>query len=457
MVLSSAPKSGDVAPVRVALVHLGCARNQIDSEVMLGHLADQGVYLASCVEDAEVAILNTCAFIGPAREESEARIRDLVARKQAGELKGVVVAGCLPQLRLSEVEERFPEVDAFLQLSDYSEVPNIVSRVAGGARDLRRAVSGAPKNTSSDRVRLLASPPSYAYLRISEGCDHQCSFCIIPTIRGKMRSKPIETLVEEARQIADLGVPEIVVVAEDSTGYGRDLGQRHLLPRAIEALADVPGIAWVRVMYAYPNDFPWDLTRLLREHPRVVPYLDIPTQHIATNMLRAMRRAGSGDAVRAVLERLRSEVPGIALRTTLLVGFPGESEADFAELEQFVESFAFDRLGAFAYSPEPGTSGYGLPGRVDAALAEARRSRLLELQGRIVRAANQARVGETLPVLIDEVDGKSFVGRTERDAPEVDCAVLGRSRRALEAGSMIRARVLGVSEDGYDLRVEVVS
>ncbi|MBK9385199.1 MAG: 30S ribosomal protein S12 methylthiotransferase RimO [Planctomycetes bacterium] len=456
MVLSSAPKSGGSAPVRVALVHLGCARNQIDSEVMLGHLADQGVYIASCVEDAEVAILNTCAFIGPAREESEARIRDLVARKLAGELKGVVVAGCLPQLRLSEVEGRFPEVDAFLQLSDYSEVPNIVSRVAGGERDLRRAVSGAPKNTSSDRVRLLASPPSYAYLRISEGCDHQCSFCIIPTIRGKMRSKPIETLVEEARQIADLGVPEIVVVAEDSTGYGRDLGQRHLLPRAIEALADVPGIQWVRVMYAYPNDFPWELTRLLREHPRVVPYLDIPVQHIATNMLRAMRRAGSGDAVRAVLERLRSEVPGIALRSTFLVGFPGETDADFAELEHFVESFRFDRLGAFSYSPEPGTHGYGLPGRVDDALAETRRARILEIQGRIVREANLRRVGETVPVLIDEVDGKSFVGRTERDAPEVDCAARGRSRRALEAGSMVRARVLGVSEDGYDLRVEVV-
>jgi ribosomal protein S12 methylthiotransferase len=442
--------------VRVALVHLGCARNQIDSEVMLGHLADQGVYIASCVEDAEVAILNTCAFIGPAREESEARIRDLVTRKLAGELKGVVVAGCLPQLRLSEVEERFPDVDAFLQLSDYSEVPNIVSRVAGGARDLRRAVSGAPKNTTSDRVRLLASPPSYAYLRISEGCDHQCSFCIIPTIRGKMRSKPIEMLVEEARQIADLGVPELVVVAEDSTGYGRDLGQRHLLPRAIEALADVPGIQWVRVMYAYPNDFPWELTRLLRDHPRVVPYLDIPVQHIATNMLRAMRRAGSGDAVRALLERLRSEVPGIALRTTFLVGFPGETDADFAELEQFVESFQFDRLGAFSYSPEPGTHGYGLPGRVDAALAETRRARILEIQSGIVREANLRRVGQTLPVLIDEVDGKSFVGRTERDAPEVDCAVSGRSRLALEAGSMVRARVLGVSEDGYDLRVEVV-
>lgn len=456
MVSSPAPKSADAAPVRVALVHLGCARNQIDSEVMLGHLADRGVYIASSVEDAEVAILNTCAFIGPAREESEARIRELVARKQAGELKGVVVAGCLPQLRLSEVEARFPEVDAFLQLSDYSEVPNIVSRVAGGARDLRRAVSGAPKTTGSDRVRLLASPPSYAYLRISEGCDHQCSFCIIPTIRGKMRSKPIETLVEEARQIADLGVPEIVVVAEDSTGYGRDLGQRHLLPRAIEALADVPGIEWVRVMYAYPNDFPWDLTRLLREHPHVVPYLDIPVQHIATPMLRAMRRAGSGDAVRAVLDRLREEVPGIALRTTFLVGFPGETEADFAELERFVEGFRFDRLGAFAYSPEPGTHGYGLPGRVDAELAEARRARLLELQAGIVREANLARVGRTLPILVDEVNGRDFVARTERDAPEVDCAALGRSKKPLESGSLREARVVGVSEDGYDLRVEVL-
>jgi len=451
-----APAAPRARPVRTSLVHLGCARNLVDSEVILGRLAEGGCVVCADPDDAEVAVLNTCAFIGPAREESREAIRDLVRRKRRGRLRALVVVGCLPERIGAALVEEFPEVDAFAPLSDYAEIASLVRRVAGGRPGPRFLDAGRPKGAESDRIRLLSTPRSYAYLRLAEGCDHACSFCAIPGMRGKMRSKPLETIEAEARDLAALGVRELVLVAEDSTGYGRDLYGRSRLADAIERAAGVGGVGWVRVMYAYPNAFPWEIARVLRENPRVVEYLDIPIQHIADGVLRAMRRASSGDAVRGILSRLREEVPGIALRTTLLVGFPGETEGDFARLLDFVQEFRFERLGAFAYSPEEGTAAFEVRADVPAEVAEARRAAILEAQREIMRARNASLVGADLEVLVDgPAPGGGVLGRTRADAPEVDGTVRLAGGSA-EAGEFVRARIVGVDPSGYDLRAEAV-
>ena len=304
-------------PAIVSLVHLGCARNLIDSELILGRLVDEGLIVSGDPEQADTVVLNTCSFIGPARAESEAQIKRLCAKKKRGELERVVVAGCLVQRFQRELEKRFPLVDVFAEISDGKALAHSIRALSEGHSVPRYLSNGGLREAGRDASRLLSTPHSFAYLRISHGCDHKCSFCAIPAIRGPHRSKRPDDVLAEARELIDAGVKELVLVAEDSTAWGRDMGLE--LPDLVEALADLEGQHRVRVMYAYPNRFPWRLTEVMRAHENVVPYLDIPMQHIATPMLRAMRRAGSGDQVRKILDRLKSDVPGITLRTTLLI------------------------------------------------------------------------------------------------------------------------------------------
>ncbi|NOT29487.1 MAG: 30S ribosomal protein S12 methylthiotransferase RimO [Planctomycetes bacterium] len=422
-------------------MHLGCARNLIDSEVMLARMAEQGCVVSGALEDADVGIVNTCSFIGPARAESEGVIRDLIERKRRGELRAVVVAGCLVQRYRHALVSRFPEVDLFAEISDYSAL-------AGAVRDLGRHVegprylaAGGLREPEREGARLLATPGSYAYLRISLGCDHTCAFCAIPSIRGPHRSKRPEAVLDEARELIGAGVKELVLVAEDSTAWGRDIGSE--LPALVEALAELDGPHQVRIMYAYPHHFPWGLVPLLRDHPRVVKYLDIPVQHVSTSVLRAMRRAGSGDAVRAILDRLLSEVPGITLRTTLLLGYPGETEADVRELIEFVRTYRLGRLGAFPYSPEEGTHGNTLVERVPAEVIERRLAALFAARDEVLRASQQALVGNTLEVLVDELHGEHAIARTAMDAPEVDLVAEVRGCKA-PVGARIRVGVAGL-------------
>jgi len=427
-------------PTTVSLVHLGCARNLIDSEVMLARLAEEGCVVSGALEDAQVGIVNTCSFIGPARAESEGTIRDLLARKKRGELEAVVVAGCLVQRYRRGLLARFPEVDLFAEISDYTALARAVRELPRGKskRGPRYLEAGGLRAPEREGSRLLATPGSYAYLRISHGCDHTCAFCAIPSIRGPHRSKRPEAVLDEARELIGAGVKELVLVAEDSTAWGRDFGSE--LPALVEALAELDGPQRVRVMYAYPHRFPWALTPLLRDHPRVVPYLDVPVQHASTRVLRAMRRAGSGDDVRAILDRILAEVPGITLRTTLLLGYPGEREEDVDELVDFVRRYRFGRLGAFPYSPEEGTHGASLGERVPDEVIEARLARVFAARDEVLRASQAERVGSTLEVLIDEVHGERAIGRTERDAPEVDLVaeVLGGT---VAVGERVRVHV----------------
>lgn len=437
--------------IRISLVHLGCARNQVDSEVILGRLAQEGMTVCGDLDDAEVAVVNTCSFIGPAREESFAAIGKVLERKHSGQLKAVLVAGCLAEQFRGEIEARAPGVDAILPLSDYSQISEVVRRAVRG-EDARACPGGRPKDVGSDRLRFLTTPNSYAYLRISEGCDHTCTFCIIPSIRGRMRSKPIPALVEEAKQLAALGVKELILVAEDSTWYGRDLGGGEpKLPELCEQLAQVSGIQWIRILYAYPNAFPWKLTEVMKRNPKVLPYLDIPIQHIADPMLRAMRRAGSGDQVRTILNRLREEVPKIVLRTTVILGFPGESEEDFKTLLRFLEEFRFERLGAFAFCDEEKADSFALAGKVDPKIGEERRLAVMQVQERLIAQRNRSLIGKKIRVLVDgEHSPGVFLARSAADAPEIDCSVIFQ-RNNLKVGNLLEARVTAVSPDGYDL------
>jgi ribosomal protein S12 methylthiotransferase len=440
------------------MVSLGCARNLVDSEVLLGHVVEEGLQVVSEAEDADVVIVNTCGFIDTAKQESIDTILSVSRLKKEGNLKGVIAVGCLAQRYGEQLAEQIPELDGVFGLSDYSGVPTVVRKIVNGS-DKRWSATidgGKPKGPRSDTKRFLLTPLSFAYLRISEGCDHTCTFCAIPSMRGRNRSKPIEVLVEEAQSLAAAGIKELVVVAEDSTAYGLDLHKKRQIHTLLEQLAEVDGIEWVRLMYAYPHTVLPELTTFLREHPSAVKYLDIPIQHISSPMLRAMKRGVKSEQVRGILDRLREEVPGIAVRSTLITGFPGETDQDFEELKQLVLDYKFERLGVFTYSREETTPAFDMADQVPAEVAEARAAELMALQQKVMREFHEAKVGETLDVLVDGYDehAERMVGRTYADAPEVDGRVL-LAKDSAKVGDLVRAKITSAGD--YEWTAEVSS
>ena len=442
--------------IRVSLVSLGCARNLVDSEVLLGHVVEEGLQVVQDAEDADVVVVNTCGFIESAKQESIDTILSVLRLKQDGNLKGVIAVGCLAQRYGDELKKSVSELDAVFGLSDYSGIPAVVRRIVNGSsrRWVATVDGGKPKGPRSDQKRFLLTPKSFAYLRISEGCDHTCTFCAIPSMRGRNRSKPIDVLVDEARALAAAGVQELVVVAEDSTAYGLDTTRKRQIHALLENLGEVEGIRWLRLMYAYPHTVLPELTTFLREHPKAVKYLDIPIQHISSSMLKSMKRGVSGEQVRGILDRLRAEVPGIAVRSTLIAGFPGESEADFEAAKELVASYRFERLGVFPYSQEEGTPAFDLPDQVPAKVTESRVAELMELQCSVMRGFHESLVGKTLPVLVDgcDADGKRVVARTWADAPEVDGRVL-LPKGCAEPGQWLDVKITGASD--YELTATV--
>ena len=438
--------------IRVSLVSLGCARNLVDSEVLLGHVVEEGLSVVQDAEDADVVVVNTCGFIESAKQESIDTILAVARLKKDGILKGVIAVGCLAQRYGEELRKSIPELDAVFGLSDYSGVPAVVRRIVNGSdrRWVATVDGGKPKGPRSDQKRVLLTPKSFAYLRISEGCDHKCTFCAIPQMRGRNRSKPMDVLVEEAQTLAAAGLKELVVVAEDSTAYGLDLHKKRQIHTLLEQLGDVAGIEWIRLMYAYPHTVAPELTTFLREHKKAVKYLDIPIQHISSPMLRAMKRGVSSEQVRGILDRLREEVPGIAVRSTLITGFPGETDEHFAELRALIASYRFERLGVFPYSREETTPAHDMADQVPTTVAEARARELMDLQRSVMLSFQQGFVGKTLPVLVDgyDAEAKRLVGRTYADAPEVDCHVL-LPKGAAEPGTFVSATITAASD--YEL------
>jgi ribosomal protein S12 methylthiotransferase len=435
----------------VHFLSLGCPKNRLDTEVMIGSLALAGFRVAEDVADADVAVVNTCSFIESAREESVQAILDVCDRKEAGALRAVVVAGCLPQRYANEIAKELPEVDAFVGTGDFTRLPAILEEALAGRGGVYVEAGRTHLYDETD-PRVLIGSPHTAYVKLSEGCDRVCAFCAIPGIRGRFQSRTAASLVAEARQLAALGVKEINLVAQDSTSWGKDLPGRPRLPEVLHELDRVEGLRWIRLLYLYPSAVSDDLLETLASGKRLLPYVDVPLQHASDRILRAMKRGTTARRQRELVMRLRSKVPGVTLRTTVIVGFPGETDADFAELCDFVREVRFDRLGAFRYSDEEGTTARDLPGKVPRDVARARHRELLALQRGIMAEQLEALVGTEAEVLVDDDAPGRTHGRMASQAPEIDGVVFLHG--PVRTGDLVRARITGAR--GADLDAEVL-
>ncbi len=407
----------------VRMVTLGCSKNQVDSEKLLGQLDSTRFRVAHDNGPMpHTVIINTCGFIQDAKQESIDEILEWALLRKRGDIQELIVMGCLSERYRKELEEEIPEVDAWFGV----EGPQALLARLGQSHQLFRP------------TRILANPGHYAYLKVSEGCDRSCSFCAIPRIRGAHRSLAPDELVAEARLLAAKGVRELLLVAQDLSQYGRDLpGGRSRLLFLLHALADVDGIEWIRLHYAYPVGFPMGVLSFMRAHPKICRYLDIPFQHISDPLLRSMRRGHNRRSTMALIERMRQQVPGLALRTTLLLGYPGETEKDYQLLTDFVKTVRFERLGVFTYSAEEGTPAYALGDTVPDAVKQERAARIMEIQESISLQHNQSHIGNRIRVIIDAEEADVYTGRTEYDSPEVDNEVLIRKDRKLSVGELV--------------------
>lgn len=425
------------------MVSLGCPKNLVDSEVMLGTLKHKGYELTPDPAAADVIVVNTCTFIEPARRESIDTILEMAGHKKTGRCRRLVVAGCMVQRNHDELRKALPEIDALVGLNDIERIAEACTLEAGARFEPSR--TRATYLYSHASPRLLATPRHTAYVKISEGCDHTCSFCAIPSFRGLQRSRPIASIVEEARALAAAGVVEINLIAQDTTDYGRDLAGGASAAGLLRALDAVEGIRWIRVLYAYPNRITPDFVEALASGDRVARYLDVPLQHADAALLKAMRRGGSAAAHMKLVETLRREVHGIAIRTTFIVGFPGETKERFRALCSFVRDAEFDHVGVFTYSEEKGTEAAGRPDDVPAAVKEERRLELMSIQERVAARRSRALLGRTVDVLVDGAPEDSdllLCGRTEGQAPEIDGRViLTDAPGPLSPGTFVRARI----------------
>lgn len=449
---------GDLA--KVALVTLGCAKNLVDSEIMAGLLASGGFASTSSPEDADVAIVNTCAFIGPAQKESIDRILELAALKREGRLGGLIVAGCLAQRFQGEILREIPEVDAVVGTGQVEAIARVAHRVRLGASAPLLEVGPAGTAVDLAAHRAVSTPRHVAYLRIADGCDFRCTFCIIPTLRGDLRSRPLESVVEEARRLADGGTRELLLIAQDSTSYGEDRYGVSRLPELLRALAGVPGIEWIRVHYTHPKTWTEELIRAFEEEPKICRYVDIPLQHVTDPMLRRMRREVRRADTDRLMETLRSRLPGVAIRTHFIVGFPGETDEDFEELLRTVERAAYDHVGCFAYSREEGTPAGRMKEQLPERVKLERRRRLMAVQRDVAARVWGAWVGREVPARVDGPAARAGVweGRVEQQGYEVDGKTLIRTRAGsapLEPGSRVMVRIRAVR--GYDLDGEVLA
>jgi ribosomal protein S12 methylthiotransferase len=439
---------------KVHLCSLGCPKNQVDAEVMLGQLVREGYQVTLDPDDADVLIVNTCSFIQPAKEESIDTILEMARYKTSAAGRKLVVTGCLAERYGTELRRAMPEVDAFVGTGDFLRLPEILRdaglRTAGGPVAYVGAQHVLPNH---EAPRILTGQSYSAYLKISEGCNHHCAFCIIPKIRGRHESRPLDDLVAEVEGLAAQGVRELNLIAQDLTAYGRDLPERSTLAELLRELARAGGIEWIRLLYCYPNFVTGELLDTIAAEPKVCPYVDMPLQHGSDRMLRAMRRERSADSLRRLVGQVRSRIPHVTLRTSFIVGFPGETEADFAELCRFVSELEFERVGVFRYSQEENTEAGGMPGQVPERVKKDRWDRLMRCQREIARQKNAAWVGRVVPVLAcgDDEDGKS-IGRTVAQAPEIDGVVFLEGD--LETGEIGAVRITKSTD--YDLYGETL-
>ena len=431
---------------KVGFISLGCPKNLVDSEVMLGLLERQGHTITADRAEAEVIVVNTCSFIEGSKQESIDSILEAAELKKTGACKRLIVTGCLSERYPGEIRSDLPEVDAILGTN---QIPEIVRAVSGKAIPPPASFGRGDADLylyDHKTPRVLATPPYTAYIKIAEGCDHTCAFCIIPKLRGPFRSRSIHSIVQEARGLAARGVKEITLVSQDTTGFGADLGIEEGLASLLEALDRVESLNWIRFLYVYPNVVSERLLRVMADGARICRYIDLPLQHVSSRILRGMRRGGNRSSLTKMIDRIRRGVPGLTLRTTMLVGFPGETERDFEELREFCREMEFDRLGVFAYSDEQDTASWGLGGKVPARVAERRRRELMQQQAGISRRSNRRLVGRESPILVEGPSEESDLlaqGRLESQAPEIDgvCLINDSQVGVLRAGEFRTIRI----------------
>ncbi|HXC70312.1 MAG TPA: 30S ribosomal protein S12 methylthiotransferase RimO [Pyrinomonadaceae bacterium] len=442
---------------KVGFISLGCPKNLVDSEVMMGHLKQNGYQITSDAADADTVVVNTCGFIDSAKKESIDTILEAAQLKTNGHAKRLIVAGCLVERYRDELKAEMPEVDAFIGTNQINDILAVCDPKTN-TRSLPVVPLGNQSATylyDDSTPRVLATPSHYAFVKIAEGCDRPCAFCFIPQMRGHFRSRRFGSIVAEAQQLAEEGVKEVILVAQDSSRYGEDLGKPDALARLLRELSHIDGIEWVRVMYTYPTHISDGFLDVLAEEPKAVKYLDMPLQHASQNVLKLMKRGGNRKSLERLIERVRQRVPGIAVRTTFISGFPGETEADHEELMGFIKNVEFDRVGVFTYSDEEGTPAYDLPDKVAHRTAARRRTALMKEQAKISRRKNKSRVGDVVQVLFEGESKESellWQGRMETQAPDIDgCVLINDVPDGVlpAAGDMVKVEITEAHE--YDL------
>ena len=435
--------------MKVLFVSLGCDKNLVDSEMMLGMLQEKGFSFTDDENEADIVVVNTCCFIGDAKEESINTLLEMSELKDNGRIKVLIAAGCLAQRYREEIQEEIPQVDAIIGTTAIDEIVAAVEEIlAGQGQNHYRDINAEPV---TDKKRVVTTGGHFAYLKIAEGCNKHCTYCIIPKVRGNFRSVPMESLLAEARVLADAGVKELILVAQETTLYGMDLYGEKSLPKLLHELAQIPGIYWIRILYCYPEEITDELIEAIASEPKVCHYLDIPIQHASDNVLKRMGRRTTEEELRNMVEKLRERIPDICLRTTLISGFPGETQEDYEELYRFVNEMEFDRLGVFTYSQEEDTPAAIMPDQVPEEVKAFRRDELMELQQEIAFEKAEDMIGRVLTVMIEGkvADEDTYVARTYRDAPNVDGYLFVNTTATLMTGDFVKVQVVDANE--YDL------
>ena len=435
--------------MNILFISLGCDKNLVDTEVMLGLLDSRGYQMVDTEEEADVIVVNTCCFIHDAKEESINTILQMAEYKKTGRLKALIVTGCLAQRYQKEILDEIPEVDGVLGTTSYDKILEAIDEALAGHTELKMEdINALPQ---VETKRLVTTGGHYAYLKIAEGCDKHCTYCIIPKVRGDYRSVPMEKLLKEARELAEGGVKELILVAQETTVYGVDLYGEKKLPELLRKLCEIPGLYWIRILYCYPEEITEELIQVIKEEEKICHYLDLPIQHASDGILKRMGRRTTKQELVDIIGKLRKEIPDIALRTTLITGFPGETQEQHEELMAFVDEMEFERLGVFTYSPEEDTPAATMPDQIPEEVKELRQAELMELQQEIAFEKAEDMIGSELLVMIEGkvVDENAFVGRTYMDAPNVDGLIFVNADQELMSGDFARVKVTGANE--YDL------
>lgn len=431
---------------KVGMISLGCPKNQVDGEALLQKLADNGFQIVNEIEQSDVMIVNTCGFIEDAKREAIETILEVAEYKNAGLISAIVVTGCLAERYQDEIIKEMPEVDAVLGIGSNKDIVKVCQKALIGIK-----TTSFPNKCylPLDDKRMVSTPSHWAYLKIAEGCDNRCSYCAIPGIRGGFRSRKMENVIDEANALANNGVKELILIAQDTTRYGDDIYGEYSLDKLLLELVKIERIEWIRLFYCYPQRITDSLIEVIAENEKICNYIDIPLQHSHPEVLKAMNRVGTGDDYKNLLSKMREAIPDLALRTTFMVGFPGENEEHFENLCSFIKDVKFDKMGCFAFSPEEDTPAFNMPNQIEDNIKQRRQEVIMNTQYSITEDSNKSRVGNTYKVIIDEFDGEKYIGRSYMDSPEIDSGIIFTSKNEEKVGEFVN--VLITDYDGYDL------